>query len=548
MKRLICLLMAMLMLTSTVFAQETESIDTSFSNPTSMTDEQMTKAKEFNHTGIKDRTYKEGCAKLDDCKADDDGLPLETIIGKAYALIFGGLIGGMGGPTLAVKPEAAKGATTTTDAGNASGAAAKTTDAGAAAQGGEAAKGADAAKGGTEKESRPDYCMYAAMAWETLGGFIQSDLQKKAEGKASGVGDVQLQSLISLKETHKARKTTATWQAGIYGAVSACYGAMAFTGVQTDWKYWTKLGGAVALTGLYVKKAAKHAKASKKVQEVIDSLPKTGECNPWTNTPCFCKELTSKDYFPAEYQEVCVLNNGNIETPKVELGCGTVTDGKVAYDKECKCKQTNSCMKSSLKAFNPNFDISKNFMNTANAGFDLLGSGDFDQAKLDSYSTSAAALASGLKPKKGAIPSVSLNAEQKKIADSMAQHMPANIAALAAASGRSANPSGIQESSGKAAAVSKLNPALKEKLGEALDVNYKVGGSGFNNSANEPEFSFTGLPSAAPAASEGTEVISFAEQAVSKADVSNSPDTPIFDIISNRYRRSGWDKLQSLEK
>ncbi|WPU65951.1 hypothetical protein [Peredibacter starrii] len=537
MKRLTCLLMAMLMITTTVFAQESESIDTSFSNPTSMTDEQMTKAKEFNHTGIKDRAYKEGCAKLDDCKADEDGLPLETIIGKAYALIFGGLVGGMGGPTLAMKKDGAA-ATAKTDVKPGGDVAAP-----APAEG--ATKGTDAAK---KDESRPDYCMYAAMAWETLGGFIQSDLQKKAEGKASGIGDVQLQSLISLKETHKARKTTATWQAGIYGAVSACYGAMAFTGVQTDWKYWAKLGGAVALTGLYVKKAAKHAKASKKVQEVIDSLPKTGECNPWTNTPCFCKELTSKDYFPAEYQEVCVLNNGNIETPKVALGCGTVTDGKVSYDKECKCKQTNSCMKSSLKAYNPNFDISKNFMNTSNAGFDLLGSGDFDQAKLDSYSTSAAALASGLKPKKGAVPSVSLNAEQKKIADSMAQHMPANIAALAAASGRSANPSGIQEASGKSASVSKLSPALKEKLGEALDVNYKVGGSGFGNSADEPEFSFSGLPGQAPAASNGTEVISFAEQAVSKADVSNAPETPIFDIISNRYRRSGWDKLQTLEK
>lgn len=535
MKRLICLHLALLMLTSALFAQTTESIDSSFAKPTNMTDKQMEDAKNFNHTGIKDRAYKEGCAKINDCK-DDEGFPLEMIIGKAYALIFGGMLGGMGGPTLTKKP-------TGDAAGKATDGTAKVGEQTAAKPGAAAGKDAKA-----DKESQRDYCMYAAMAWETLGGMIQQGLQKKAEGSASGVGDVQLQSLISLKETHKARKTTASWQAGVYGAVSACYGAMAFTGVQTDWKYWAKLGGAVALTGLYVKKAKKHDKASKKVQEVIDSLPKTGECNPWTNTSCFCKELTSKEYFPTEYQEVCVLNNGNIETPKVALGCGTVVNNKVTYDKECKCKQTNSCMKTSLKAYNPKFDLSKNFMNQANAGFDLLGSGDFDQAKLDSYSTSAAALASKLQPKKGSIPDVNLNAEQKKTADAMAAHMPSNIAALAAASGRSANPSGIQEASSKTASVSKLSAEMKDKLGDALDVDYKVGGGFDSGSSDDPGFQIAGLPGQESGNSGGTEVVSFAEQAISKADVSNAPETPIFDIISNRYRRSGWEKLQSLEK
>lgn len=534
MKSSLCLLLAMLMFNSAIWAQTTESIDTSFANPTSMTDKQMEAAKTFQHTGVKDRAYKEGCAKLNDCKEEDEGFPLEMIIGKAYALIFGGLIGGMGGPTLALKPDAA-GAAKAPDikpGGNVA----------AAAPAGDAAKAGEATK-----ESRPDYCMYAAMAWETLGGMIQQSLQKKAEGSAAGVGDVQLQALISLKETHKARKTTASWQAGVYGAISACYGAQAFTGVQTDWKYFAKLGGAIALTGLYAKKASKHAKASKKVQEVIDSLPKSGECNPWTNTSCFCKELTSKTYFPTEYQEVCVLNNGNIETPKVALGCGTVVDNKVTYDKECKCKQTNSCMKSTLKAYNPKFDLSKNFMNNANAGFDLLGSGEFDQAKLDSYSTNAAALASKIKPKDGAIPKVTLNDEQKKIADALGNHMPANLAALAAASNRSSNPSGIKESSGKAG-ISNLSPELKEKLADAIDVDYKVGGSGFNSGSDEPSFQIAGLPGQEQSNNNGTEIVSFAEAAISKADVSNTPETPIFDIISNRYRRSGWDKLQTSEK
>jgi hypothetical protein len=41
--------------------------------------------------------------------------------------------------------------------------------------------------------------------------------------------------------------------------------------------------------------------------------------------------------------------------------------------------------------------------------------------------------------------------------------------------------------------------------------------------------------------------LTFAEKAINNADVTNSPDTPIFDIISNRYMRSGMSKLQVQE-
>ena len=51
-------------------------------------------------------------------------------------------------------------------------------------------------------------------------------------------------------------------------------------------------------------------------------------------------------------------------------------------------------------------------------------------------------------------------------------------------------------------------------------------------------------------ASSSVEIMNFAERAVSNADVSNTPDTPIFDIISNRYRHT-WkrldEKAQALE-
>lgn len=512
-----------------------ETVDSHFETPTDMSDKQMNDAKNFEHQGIKERTIKEGCAKVNDCKSDEDGFPVEMLIGKAYAMF--GMVTSGGGmiPTLTKKkPDAPKAAEGT-----------KVAD---GAKGTDGAKAAEGAKG--EKDTQNDYCMMAAMAYETVGGLIQDSLQKKAQSKTEKVNDAQLQSLVNLKETHKARKTTATWQSGIYGGVAACYTAMAFTGTiaLNDWKYWAKLGGATTLMALYVKKAKKHSDAAKKVQLVIDSLPKTGECNPWTKTSCFCSEPTSKDRYPAEYQEVCVLNQGNFDTPKIALGCGTVVDKKLQYEKECKCKQTNTCLKSNLKAYNPKFSVATNLMNEANKGFDLLNSGEFDEGKISAFTAAAGAMASKAKGKLDTktIPKPTLSAEQKKIADALTPYVPAELASVAAASPEGYS-GGIKDAPLNASAISKLPPSLKEKIADAIKVNYKQGGGSYSDDSSEPDFSFP-IPGQAAPETSGTEVISFAEQAINKADVSNAPQTPIFDIISNRYRRSGWTKLQTVEK
>ena len=508
MNRFISIFLVMCLVMNLALADE--SLDAAFSNPTNLTDQEVKNSQEFVHQGVKDRAMTEGCAKLNNCQVDSGGMPIEDMISKAYALVFGTMVKGL-----------TKGKNAKTDG--------------------------DTEKG--KKEEQSDYCIYIAMGYEALSLVMQQNLQSKADKATSTTADIQLQSLISLKETHKARKTTATYQAAAYGTVAACYGYMAMSGkAALDWKFWSKIGGATALTGLFIRKAAKHANASKAVQKVIDSLPKAGQCNPWTNTPCFCKEPTSKDTYPAEYQSVCVLNNGDIETPKVALGCGTMVDNKVTYDSECTCKKTNTCIKTSMAGMIGNIGGGANFMASANKGFDLLSGGVTDTAALNSYASDAAAMAARLKPKTDTTPKINLTDAQKKEAEALKPVL-GNLAPLAAASPAMSAPGGIQDS-GKSgsAALNKLTPELKEKLAEGIKANYKKGNSGFNNSSDSDDFVFAGLPTAAPQANNETEVLTFAEQAVNKADVSNAPETPIFDIISNRYRRSAWNKLEDTNK
>ena len=96
-------------------------------------------------------------------------------------------------------------------------------------------------------------------------------------------------------------------------------------------------------------------------------------------------------------------------------------------------------------------------------------------------------------------------------------------------------------------ALAKLSPELKKKLATAISGNYKTsGGSNSHSSSDEPDFVMPTFGNNEQKNEEGgVEVLSFAEQAVSKADVNNNPETPIFEIISNRYMRSAWKKLDT---
>ncbi len=521
------------------------SVDSQFETPANLSDEKMEKAKGFVHRGVKDRVYKEKCAAVNDCK-DDDGLPLEDMIRSAYALV-GGLAGGLvrSPETPAATAGATAGAATGEAAGAATGQAAGTATGQAAGAATGQAAGATPAAANQRPEEQKDYCSYIAMGYEAIAGVIQMSLQKKADGKAVP-GDEQLQALVRLRETHKTREKTSKFQSMIYAGVTACYVGLASTGTALNTAMILKMSGAGALTLLYIRKANKHKNAAKKIGEVIDSLEFAGKnCNPWTKTACFCSESTSKTLYPSEYQEVCVLNNGNPETPRMAVGCTAKTGNTATYDQECGCRQTNTCLRSNLTAYTPRLGTGVNLMAEANTTFDTLATGDVDQGQIERASLRQSAIAARVAAKYGAkLPTPALLTEQQRqVAQGLGGILPANVAAMAA-SARPVNGSGVRESGIGAAAVSKIPPKIRERLAEAISVGYQTGG-GSVQAAEEPGFVMPTIPGMEEAPQGGTEVVNFADRATSRAEISNLPSTPIFDIISNRYRRSAWNRLDT---
>jgi hypothetical protein len=291
-------------------------------------------AKDFVHQGRKDGIISEQCSSqgLGTCSQNEVnsqasvfkgnfGEAIEQNIGKFYGLLFGasGFMTGGGGPTVGVVSQANK------------------TDTGTFVKDGKEVKKSEAA------DQKSDYCIYAAMGYEFISTYIQQGLQSKIEESLKEEKDLQLKALLALKKTHEARRKTSLYQGSIYAATSACYIARAASSqgrVVMDWKYWAKMTAAGGLSALYYVKAKKHKDAADKVQTVINALPSVGDCNPWTKTACFCAEKTSKNLYADTYQEVCLINQGQLDPNKVAVGCGVMKNGKMEYDKDCKCKSS----------------------------------------------------------------------------------------------------------------------------------------------------------------------------------------------------------------
>ena len=54
-------------------------------------------------------------------------------------------------------------------------------------------------------------------------------------------------------------------------------------------------------------KVKRHKLYAKEVQKIIDELPeKKGDCNPHTDTMCFCNEPTSQAQDPTNFMRYCV--------------------------------------------------------------------------------------------------------------------------------------------------------------------------------------------------------------------------------------------------
>ncbi len=383
------------------------------------------------------------------------------------------------------------------------------------------------------------------MAGEIGAAAMQTMNESKIKEQSNQPGtDPQRDGILAVARTHDSRAKTATMQGGFYGATAGCYVAYLASGAQMNWSLGLKLGASSAMSMIFFRKAKNHKQYASDLREVAKKLPGAGDCNPHTQTQCFCAEPSSLTSDPTNYQKTCVPQQLAGRDPKLTpVPCTTLVNGNAAVDAECRCKRNNTCLNGQLSSLGAEIGF---------GGYDLADplrllnemNGSMNDANVERFGSQLAARARDALKKEGIsdVPDVSLNPKNANIAKELANlGMPARMAAYTANQANSGAP--VDASAPSLAALSSYDEAdagdYKKKgvsYNYAGSVGAKKGGGG-----DLPAFQ---NPFAKQEKKPAVQVDTYAEQAVAAADINKDPSVGIFDIISHRYRRSAWGRFE----
>lgn len=399
------------------------------------------------------------------------------------------------------------------------------------------AKGED----GSDGENKPDYCAMLAGAGEAAGSlYMQTKNQTDKNNFQNTPSQTkQAASFYTLAKAQKNMAKTSKVQAGTWAAVGACYGVMLATkSISGDWKVYAKLAASVLIAGFYLKKAKAHKERAKILEQMAKDLPQKGDCNPFTDTTCFCYEDSSASSDPTNYQKFCIPRPLLARSKNNDAFVCADKDGKA--DLECKCKKTDSCIDKTLKVgaikLGANPTLLKDPLASLRPISQGLGTGNlaeptrrnlaFANSKLKEFKEPA-----DLKNK------IKLNKDQVALAKTIAKTgIPNGLAAAIAAQKPGAIPASLNNNlkSGNLLGDDGKRNAFKNKNKFVRGKNAPTKRSSKSNSRRRKRRSKKSNAS----------ILDFAEKAAREAEIVKDSSKGIFDIISYRYKMSAWNTLE----
>lgn len=521
MKTLINLALCASMVIQPVWAQ---SLNETFNTTTSLTDQEQVKANNYYHQGIAEKYLEEECKKLKTGCNDTSSKPgnvlggFEEVLPKLYAVMGTLAAAGVGGK-IQMKSSSGSSSTTTGTTGS----------------------GGDT-QAQPEKKEKTDICIYIPMVGEMVSSATQQQAEQQIQQTNVQTGaDRQKDALYAVARTHQTRAKTAKMQGAVYAATGACYVSYLAMGAVANPMFIAKLGASVAMSAIFFKKAGKHKEYANKLKEIANNLPGAGECNPYTNTNCFCSEDTSYKTDPGNFNRFCVakalVNNGPAGT---QVACATLSStGAATVDASCACKKTNSCANVQLGGLAGQIGLGAIGFKDPLSVLDNT-TGSFNDGSVGAFGEGLNARnANALKNSAGGIPNVDVNGKTKDIADKIASlGVPANVAGMLA----NQSDGSLPDSSATAPALASDGTAAQEgSTGRANIPGYNSAPNsrGFVGS-NDPGFvnPLAGLNKTKKPSS--VQIETFAEKAIREAEITNDTSRGLFEIISNRYRTSGW--------
>lgn len=398
-------------------------------------------------------------------------------------------------------------------------------------------------------EEGKDYCAMIPMVTDTAANFYQSTMNQQTEANiqnTAGTETQQAASFYAMAKVHKDRAKSAQVQMAGYGSTSACYAAlMATNTVSGNFGTYAKTGAALLLTTFYALKQKAHKERAEMLETMAKEFPQAGDCNPHTNTTCFCNEESSIASDPTNYQKYCVPSS--FHSAKTDSFVCMTKDMKP--DPKCNCKSTGSCINAKFATVGAQIGLDPSVMNNPLSGLSPLSSG-FGTGGLQGITDKNTAFAKKtLKDlEKTDIPDISLTPKQKAMAKNLANAgLPKFVAAsLAKSNGSGSVPSSLAGGAMGTGSTLSSSP-LRKAMASVQKAKFSRGGNAptaktKSNSPTSP-FSAFGRKSRSSGANK-IEILDFAEKAAREAEISKDTSRPIFDIITYRYKASAWREFK----
>lgn len=268
--------------------------------------------------------------------------------------------------------------------------------------------------------------------------------------------------------------------------------------------------------------------------------------------PSRSKSKTCEPYFGGK-AKLASAKNSDIPDTKSCIG------KKGDFDESCSCKSSNSCASIGPRVSGTNIPGAANLMGSLPGTIDGLNSGalsarDVDAAAMNRLAARSKAtldkLISDPKNKKLALQVKKAEEDGKKLMDNMNRQIAASNPSLAASSDRS---SSFMGSTNPDDALEKMKQDLKQDIRQIETAAVPV--SGGSAAAKKDDFSLDGLNVGGItiadedlANQEKMEEIMAAQYEMGDSEINSDPGANIFQILTNRYQRSGMRRLFGAEK
>lgn len=482
-----------------------------------MTDKEEYEADNYIHQGKANRIYEEECFNEDGtfkeiCEESNDSAwdsgtmktveSMMPIVGKMYAVI--GLMGMM--------------------------------------KGGDSDAGKVKMKG--DKKAEVDYCKFIPMGLEVAALATQKANNNQTLQNYQGAKPEaeQRASFNSLSKMHQDKSKQSKVQGIGWYSTAGCYATYVASGAALDAKMIAKLGAAALIGSFYVMKEKAHKNKAEKISAMADKLPGAGDCNPHTDTTCFCKEERSYGSDPTNFMKYCVPPE--LARDKNQIGSSCV-DASGKADVSCKCKKTNSCIHAKLTHDALRLGLNPAQMKDPLSGVSHLSSG-VASGKLQAIGDRNLAMAKEVMKKYKPKEKISLNSKKAKdlAKELFKAGLPKAVAATLASEAAGLDGE-LPQSAGSIASFGSAAEKVEESFNKGTNkktTGGSIGGTKSSFSKSSNPFARNSRGSSSRTAS--VDIMDFADKATREAEINKDKSKPLFEIITYRYKMRAWKEFE----